>query len=841
MSQNEFITYTELINRIEATSDFVFNYDVAETNQFTVDNSVEELDSPQKIELLFRKSPFDIKRNGNSIIIKPATKRLYTTCGHVQNKLNNEALAFASIINETGTGVQTDENGYFEFDIESYKHQTISISYLGFNEKAIMVQDAEECSQINMSVNTDLFNEEIIIKGYVEKGIQEGASFGSTKINNPKIDHSILGSDKDILRSVQHLPGINSTDDSATNLNIRGSSADQNLIVWEDVTLYNTGHLFGMISSINPYLIKETKIYKGVYGPDFANRIGGVVDIHLVDKVPSALQAGIGGDMTQAHAFLQLPLLKDKIGISIGGRKSAYGFFENTPTLKSYTNKVFQLSRITTDSEQETEENESELEMDFYDVNTKLIAQIGRNTTFESSQFYAHNNFKFQSALNSLGIQTSDTLHNNTAALSNSLNIQWNRTNKSSIQFLYSNFEQEYSYQLRKQNTTSEKASKSIVNDIKEYQFILNHKLNVKQHLLHIGYEFDHKAVSYDWSQRSTFGNQFVNKESLTGYFHHLFGNMQFSINRFTIDLGSRLTYQSKVNSFRFAPRFHLKHQIFKQLSLKLSAGTFYQDVRQLYDVDDGDLSLVKQIWIFNTEKDSEILTSHKLNGGLLFSNKEWLVELESYFHFTRGISARNPSIRNSLVIDDMGKIKTSGLDILIHRKWKDYSSAFYYTVSSNQVSFPSLSEEDDSEFFPANNDQTHILQFIQDWKYKNFSFNANIQYKTGLPFSDPSSVEEYEDEDSDEVEYEIGYELFNSARHRDYIRLDIGVNYKKQFSFTNTEFGFGIQNLFSRVNIASRNGILTENNPDSSQPQIVQLERRLLGRTLTCYFNASL
>ena len=115
----------------------------------------------------------------------------------------------------------------------------------------------------------------MVVKDYILDGVTEGDAYSSVNLNYDQITNWQTNVEQDLFKTVQLIPGINSVDESATNLSIRGSSADQNLLIWEGAKLYEPGHLFGMISAVNPFVVHQMKVYKGVFEPKYDNVVGG--------------------------------------------------------------------------------------------------------------------------------------------------------------------------------------------------------------------------------------------------------------------------------------------------------------------------------------------------------------------------------------------------------------------------------------------------------------------------------------------------------------------------------------------------------------------------------------
>jgi len=185
------------------------------------------------------------------------------------------------------------------------------------------------------------------------------------------------------------LPGITSLDETASNLTIRGAAADQNLILWEDAPVYNSGHFFGMVSSINPFSLDNIKIHNGVCSASYENRLGGVIDMSMSDDIPTKLGIGIGATMTEVHADIKLPLVKDKLGAYISVRSSFSEYIDDNVAFTNYGEKVFQSTEFLDDMEEE-DQSDTELSLGYGDLNAKLIFRINSNDIKDLQVKWSH-------------------------------------------------------------------------------------------------------------------------------------------------------------------------------------------------------------------------------------------------------------------------------------------------------------------------------------------------------------------------------------------------------------------------------------------------------------------
>jgi len=114
----------------------------------------------------------------------------------------------------------------------------------------------------------------------------------------------------DVLQSIQLLPGVQSPTETAAGIYIRGGTPDQNLVLWDGIKIYHSGHFFGTISAFNPYITEDVKLYKSGTKARYGNRISGVIDITSDYDIPEKIEGGFGSNMTHADAYLSATIGK---------------------------------------------------------------------------------------------------------------------------------------------------------------------------------------------------------------------------------------------------------------------------------------------------------------------------------------------------------------------------------------------------------------------------------------------------------------------------------------------------------------------------------------------------
>jgi len=131
----------------------------------------------------------------------------------------------------------------------------------------------------------------------------------------------VLG-EVDVLKSILLLPGVTNAGEGASGFNVRGGGADQNLILLDEATIFNSSHVFGFFSVFNPDAIKDLKLYKGGIPARFGGRASSVLDIYQKDGNSKGFHVNGGIGLISSRILAEGPIVKDKGSFLIGGRSS---------------------------------------------------------------------------------------------------------------------------------------------------------------------------------------------------------------------------------------------------------------------------------------------------------------------------------------------------------------------------------------------------------------------------------------------------------------------------------------------------------------------------------------
>ncbi|MBS1664445.1 MAG: carboxypeptidase-like regulatory domain-containing protein [Bacteroidetes bacterium] len=261
-----------------------------------------------------------------------------TLVGYVRDIRNGEALVGAAVyLDNPPIGAITDRFGYFSLQMPRGRH-TLQISSAGMKDtrRQILLH-----SDGKLNIEMEEFIPNLIAATVVaeKRSNIKALQMGVERINIKTIKQipAVFG-EADVLRAVLTLPGVTTVGEASTGFNVRGGSADQNLILFNDATIYNPSHLFGFFSAFNPDIIKGVELYKSSIPERYGGRLSSVLDVSTRDGNSKKLSGSAGIGPLTSKFTLEGPIVKDKTSFIISGRTTYSDWILRTLPNKEYNN-----------------------------------------------------------------------------------------------------------------------------------------------------------------------------------------------------------------------------------------------------------------------------------------------------------------------------------------------------------------------------------------------------------------------------------------------------------------------------------------------------------------------
>ncbi|WP_420571233.1 TonB-dependent receptor plug domain-containing protein [Kordia sp.] len=725
-------------------------------------------------------------------------------CGVLTDAKSQLPIIEASVVNITQyKGTVTNTNGKFELFL-AFPSDTIEISFLGYKTKRLIAKDLQKKPCENILLEVDQYDlGTVLISNYLTSGINKKTD-GALSLSPSKLGILPGLTEPDVLQSIQLLPGIQSPNETASGLFIRGGTPDQNLILWDGIKMYHSGHFFGLISAFNPYVIEEVSVYKSGTETRYGDRISGVIDIQTDTKVPEKLSGGFGFNMTHGDAYLKVPIAKN-FGVTVSARRAFTDAWE-TFTYNNFSERVFQNTKITKSSEiVENVFSETQNRFYFTDYTVKLIGKLSDKDEIMLSTLRTRNELDFTSEIELFEETSRDQLSIRNAGFSGFWKRQWNPNFSHTLDAYYSRFDFSYLGRFRGDIVSlSEEDQKR--NKIKDIGFAYNTvwKLDEKRSI-QSGYQFSSNDVSFGFSGFSATEaeiSRYNAEEENINNSHALFTSYKYNNkNELIINAGLRMNYFSTTKRAFFEPRLYVEKKLNNLFSATFSGELKHQAVSQILEFNTSNFGLENQVWAIANGEEFPVLKSRQISAGVLFNKKGWRVDLDGYYKNITGLTSFNRSFGNTSVLETFseGKSQVFGVDILIEKKINNYQTWMGYSYTDNKFEFSRINN---GLTFPGNYDIRHYFRWAHSYTINNFKFSLGWNYRTGTPYTPVTS------------ETQANGNLFvfigdtNSTRIPDYHRLDFSGTYTFNFDKKQNwkgKIGFSLLNIYDRDNLLER------------------------------------
>ena len=713
----------------------------------------------------------------------------------------------------------------------SYNPSAIGNILVTFPEKELTLNEALEHIKLNAPVSFTILNErfiavkvinwadtfldqtldEILITNYITSGVSK-KSLGSFNIQPENFGILPGLVEPDVLLILQSLPGITSTDETVSNLNVRGGTNDQNLIIFDGMKMYQSGHFFGLISAFNPYLTKNVSVVKNGSSAFYGDGVSSILNMQTSTEVGNKTKIGGGINMIYGDVFAEIPL-NENIEFQLAARRSITDLI-STPTFNNYFDRVFQDSDLsrTAASNQTLTQNEN---FYFYDVNAKLLMNLSENDKINLSFINFFNNVDYQeTAAITIGDQSlTSSLTQSTLAGSFTYNRKWSDKINTEAQLYITE------YQLDATNFDIINNQRLIqANEVLDGAVKLN--LNYKPFEIldiNFGYQFNEVGITNLEDVNNPLFRSFI-KEVIRSHSGYAEATFKSNNGNTLIRGGARLNAFQKFDTYLLEPRFAFSQRFANYFKFELLGEFKSQTTTQIIDLQNDFLGVEKRRWILSNNSSIPIVKSKQASAGISFKKNALFINVEGFYKEVTGITARSQAFQNQFqFITDIGGYTVKGGEFLINYQNKRLSSWLSYTFNDNQYQFNNLNN---GQPFRNNFEIEHLVNFGFNYNVNNLKISSGINWHSGLPFTQPAAGNEI-------LNNRINFEAPNSSTTNDYLRLDMSATYTFDISNeTKIDLGASVWNVLNTKNVINTYFYVNENN------QPVKVENLSLGIT---------
>ena len=769
------------------------------------------------------------------IEIKPLNERYYTLtkskfvaiCGQVLDNFAKNTIPGATIqVLGTETALVTDSEGNFELEAVE-RSASLQVRYLGYTTKIVPVLDfinQSDCPKILMAERREELNE-VIVYEFLTKGIVKETD-GSVTLNTGELGLLPGLVEPDVLFGVQALPGIKSIDETVSDINIRGGTNDQNLILWNGIKMYQSGHFFGLISAFNPYLTEKVSIFKNGTPAQYGDGVSGVISMETKNTIEDEFFGGAGFNFISGDVFRQYSV-NEKLAFQFSARRSTTDFLD-TPVYGSFTDRAFQDTEIRNQQNQRINENlQQEETFLFYDFSGKVLYDVNDDHKIRLSFIAIDNDLDFSET----DTETNETSRSFLDQTNLAAGLQW-----------YANWTDRFSthanvylskYDLDAQSFFPNQIQRlDQKNIVEERAAKINSSYKVSKKIqLNSGFQYIETGVTnFSDVTQPPFNNNII--EIIRNFTPYSELSFQ-SLNRgFISTIGLRGNYLINPPSFgasftRFLlePRLNLNFRLANYLRGQILGEFKSQSTNQVIDLEQNFLGIEKRRWTLSNEEDLPLTQSKQGSIGINYAKNQFYLGVEAFYKEVEGVSTRTQGFQNENQFNgELGSYEVRGLEFLINQKGEDYSAWLSYAYNKNDYTYDSIVPS----VFPNNLDVRHTFTLAGTYDIGRLKLGMGINYRTGRPFTNPQEDNAL---DTTVLPAQINFEAPNSSRLPEYFRADASATYAFRLSRrVKAKVGISLLNLTDRTNILNRFFRVSDEN------EIERVDNTSLG--LTANFN---
>ncbi len=749
----------------------------------------------------------------------------------IKNQEHKEQLPAASIILKSGEVIVSDEAGKFSLDYSQQMAESFEVRYTAHQPKVVSVQPKKSRQTIYLSIDTEVLPD-VILRSFLVPGLHVSKS-GKRKVLKPNSKQVLAGStDRDVFYSLQQIPAIQSLDGTATNLYIKGGAPDQNLILWDDIPVYQAGNLFGMTSAFNADVIDQVDIQSSGFGAEYGGRISSIVQMKALEKVPKTSIA-FSTDGLQSAVGIKAPILDNKLGLLISGRNSLFDFMPDQ-VLTKYVQKIFQHTRIDADENEIVSNFEEEQKLHFSDYQAKLLWQ--KDSTFQISVagFTSKNKFDFLSSTGEVDYLSdwwgiNDFLNQNAQAWN--AKMAWQFHPKHQLTALYWDSRQKYTSETEVLDesflTNGDITTIDRRNLLNDRSFKLQWKGQILPSVaLLSGLEQNKLESETTALLTSELGEEWGWEEYSDSRINSIYSQLDFHKKKFQASLALRYIITNFEQQLKMEPRVHLNYYPNKAFSIGFHLGRYQQIIQQLNEEGFTDLGIEETLWVVSDNMGIPAIQNNQANIYINYQKRDWSFFLEFYRKNLEGIVSNSFSYKQASSWE-IGDMTIQGVDVTISYTKNAFQTWLGYSSTDADLEFSQLSDSN----FPASQDIKHNLTWFLSYRWRGISFSNNMTLRSGKPFSEPLYYELHYDQYAEPVFGEL-----NDQRLPILFQWDATLAYRQELSKqkSSVTVGAAIRNISNRRNPYERFFVRDEDADDIYRK--VRIDKNLIGRMLNLF-----
>ncbi len=733
--------------------------------------------------------------------ISPTTKK-FSISGHINSKGKPLSTVQITII-ETQNSTLTDDNGFFNIKAPEGIVK-INVLCLGYKEITRKVEVTEDMIlNIKLKPRNNLPMVTVVVDSPGDS--LETIPSSVTRYDVKKLKQMPpVGGEADALQFMQLIPGIQSGNEGAGGIFVRGGSIDQNQIIMEGNTIYNPSHLFGLFSVFNTDAIQNIDLTKNAIPARYGERLSSVLDIKLKDANNRQMSGSASIGTMLSKIYLELPVYKKSTSLLIAGRKSMteFGLFTYNKFKKQKTNEL--------------------LNYGFFDYNVKLVHNTAKKGKISVSLFQARDWLKLNDIESLFTPQT--VVHNSKDRLrwgnwSESIRYSSN-PNKKIVTHCSLNYST-YAFKLNEEftNTANPDPGSPELKETHKYNASLS-DLNIKYNMDFLKGEDINFKVGVIGAQKlfrpgiktskfknettsivdTIFNNRRIETNEISSFVE---SNLKFG-NRVHLNIGVRQSWFHTIDTsfLSFQPRLAMKVDVSRKISWNSSLSHITQFLHLLTNTGIG---LPSDIWVPSTK---EIQPQRNLQyaSGIAYNlNSDFKLSLEGFYK--KQFNLITYDIGSKFLIDsknweknvNVGEGRAYGAEFFLEKSGMNFTGWLGYTLSWSNRRFDHINN---GLFFPFKFDRRHDISMVGLYNVNDaVKLSFSWVFSSGNLTTIPTSVITVTNPNTNETSDVYIYDEWNNHRMKSFHRLNLGIELHKEKANFLRIIKINLYNAYNRKN----------------------------------------
>ncbi len=739
-----------------------------------------------------------------------------TVSGFVTRVENAEPLQYVNVrIVETRVGMQTNKKGYYVLNISRPGSYTLEASIIGFTTNRIPFRINSEDENLTLDIElekTGVELQRIVVTGESEEDniySSPQIRIGTIRQKTEDIQKIVAVVEADVFRSVLALPGVTPISDFSASLYVRGGSPDQNLILLDDIDVYNPNHFGGIFSTFNTDAVESVELIKGGYPAKFGGRLSSVLDVTNRQGNRNYHQGVARLSAISSSATLEGPW-------RIGNQRGSY--------MASFRRTYLELMQQFVDLP----------DYYFYDGHVKLNWDLDSRNKFSASAYFGKDALVFD-----FGSELALDWGNRT------FTKQWvhlfNPTLFSHFIIAGSRFESNFT--VRGEEVSNSFTHRNGIDDLST-KGMLSWKPN-NQHQLDFGYDIKWNRTILKMDTDSQYDPNALPDVDVTSLLSAAYVQDVWDVNDlWTLQPGLRLSWYKTLTMnlpsppdasyLNLEPRISLRRKLDVAENIYVNYGRYCQYLTLM----SMGISTPFDIWFPLDGSLKPGISDHYTLGYKNELSRNFGFDIELYYKTYRNLLEYNVATgftwdnANGQLKDTFhsGKGYTYGADFMLRNDWYGFEGFIGYTISKTQRRMENTNLDPETlepRYFYPKYDRSHQINIIENFNITentgrqflggDLKFGLSFTYTTGQPNQKPERI--YFDGD----DFQIIYSYSDRERLPDYMRLDISTKLEFFRSWGSIEPCFEIVNVFDRKNVSFRNYNIS---PDLETGQLTLISR---------------